>query len=67
MKHFDEVAKGMQFHLPSPDQLQPLAQRVAQALCLSHLFPRMESYRTALSEIFGATVSNRRREAESEV
>ena len=56
MKHFDEVARGMQFHLPSPDQLQPLAQRVAEALCRLPPVSEVEAYRTALSEIFGAAV-----------
>ena len=56
MKHFDEVAEGMQFHLPSPDQLQPFAQRIAQALCSLPPVSDEEAFRTALSEIFGAAV-----------
>ena len=56
MKHFDEAAEGMQFHLPSPDQLQPFAQRIAQALCSLPPVSEQEAFRTALSEIFGAAV-----------
>jgi ubiquinone/menaquinone biosynthesis C-methylase UbiE len=56
MKHFDEVAEGMQLHLPSPDQLQPFAKRVAQALCNLPPVSDQEAFRTALSEIFGAAV-----------
>lgn len=56
MKHFDEVAEGMQLHLPSPGQLQPFAKRVAQALCSLSPDSDQEGFRTALSEIFGAAV-----------
>ena len=56
MKHFDEVAEGMQLHLPSPDQLPPFAKRVAQALCSLPPDSDQEGFRTALSEIFGAPV-----------
>lgn len=56
MKHFDEVAEGMQFHLPSPDQLQAFAQRVAESVCSLPPASDEVAYRTALSEIFGAAV-----------
>jgi SAM-dependent methyltransferase len=56
MKHFDEAAKGMQFHLPPPDQLQPFARRVAQALCNLPPVSDQEAFRIALSELFGAAV-----------
>jgi SAM-dependent methyltransferase len=56
MKHFDEVAEGMQLQLPSPDQLQPFARRVARALCSLPPDSDQEAFRTALSEIFGAAV-----------
>jgi SAM-dependent methyltransferase len=56
MKHFDEVAKGMRFHLPAPEQLRPFAHRVAVALCGLPPVSDTEAYRTALSEIFGASV-----------
>ena len=56
IKHFDEVAEGMQLHLPSPGQLQPFAKRVAQALCSLPPDSDQEGFRTALSEIFGAAV-----------
>jgi SAM-dependent methyltransferase len=56
MKHFDDVAEGMGFYLPSLDQLQPFAQRIAQALCNLPLASDQETFRTALSEIFGAAV-----------
>jgi hypothetical protein len=56
MKHFDDVAKGMHFHLPSLDKLQPFAKRVAQALCSLPPASDQEAFRTALSEIFGAAV-----------
>lgn len=29
MQYFDDVAEGMQFHLPSPEQLGPFAKRIA--------------------------------------
>jgi SAM-dependent methyltransferase len=56
MRHFDEVAKGMKFHLPSPDQLKPFAKRIARALCSLPPVADQESFRIALSEIFGAAV-----------
>ena len=54
IRHFDQLAEGLQFQLPSPDQLQPFAKRVAQALCSLPPVSDQEAYRTALSEIFGA-------------
>jgi hypothetical protein len=56
MQHFDDVAKGMKFHLPSPDQLKPFATRIARALCSLPPVADGESFRIALSEIFGAAV-----------
>ena len=56
MKHFDDVAEGMEFRLPLLDQLQPFARRLAQALCSLPPVSDQEAFRTALSEIFGAAV-----------
>ena len=56
IKHFDRLAEGLHFHLSSPDQLQPLAKRVAQALCNLPPVSDQETHRIALSEIFGAAV-----------
>jgi SAM-dependent methyltransferase len=56
MKHFDEVAEGMQLYLPAPDQLEPFAKRIAQALSSLPPDSDQEGFRTALSEIFGAAV-----------
>jgi SAM-dependent methyltransferase len=56
MKHFDKAADGMQLYLPSPHLLRPFAQRIAQALCNLPPVSDEETFRTALSEIFGAAV-----------
>ena len=56
MQYFDDVAEGMQFHLPSPEQLRPFAQQIAQSLCNLPSVSDQERFRTALSEIFGAAV-----------
>jgi SAM-dependent methyltransferase len=56
MQYFDNVAKAMEFHLPSPDQLHPFATRIARALCDLPPVASQEPFRIALSEIFGAAV-----------
>jgi SAM-dependent methyltransferase len=56
MQYFDDVAEGMQFHLPSPEQLGPFAKRIAKSLCSLPPVSDQETFRTALSEIFGAAV-----------
>jgi hypothetical protein len=56
MQYFDDVAEGMQFHLPSPEQLRPFAKQIAQSVCSLPPVSDQETFRTALSEIFGAAV-----------
>jgi hypothetical protein len=56
MQYFDDVAEGMQFHLPSLEQLGPFAKQIAQSVCSLPPVSDQETFRTALSEIFGAAV-----------
>jgi ubiquinone/menaquinone biosynthesis C-methylase UbiE len=56
LMHFDDVAEGMRFHLPSRAQLRPFAQQVAQSLCSLPPVSDEKVFRIALSEIFGASV-----------
>jgi hypothetical protein len=44
------------FHLPSPEQLRPFAQQIAQSLCSLPPVSDQETFLTALSEIPGAAV-----------
>ena len=56
LQYFDDVAEGMRFHLPSREQLRPFAQQIAQSLCSLPPVSDQETFRIALSEIFGAAV-----------